>query len=130
MAINIDNNLLENFLGDGLLIATSSGSTAHNLSYGGSIVYNTFSSLQITPIAPHNSKIYKVLPNSIIIPNKKKIILIPEDNQEFILTIDGENKIFSNITNITTKIESKKIKCLRLAHYNFPQKVNEKLLIN
>ena len=36
--INIDNDLLERFMGDGILIATSSGSTAHNLSYGGSIV--------------------------------------------------------------------------------------------
>ncbi len=128
--INIDNNFLESFCGDGLLIATSSGSTAHNLSYGGSIVYNTFSSLQITPIAPLNSKIYKTLPNSIIIPNKKQITIIPEENQDLIITIDGENKLYSHINNIVTKIETKKIKCLRLAHYNFPQKINEKLLIN
>ena len=56
--IKIDNDLLEQFIGDGILIATSIGSTAYNLSLGGSIVYNTFSSLQITPIAPINSKVY------------------------------------------------------------------------
>lgn len=127
--INIDNDLLERFSGDGILIASSFGSTAHNLSYGGSIVYNTFSSLQITPMGPINSKVYKSLINSVIIPDKKVISLIPEDNHKnLIVTIDGENNFYDNVDSIETKIEDKKIKCLRLSHYNFPQKINEKLL--
>ena len=127
--INIDNDLLERFLGDGVLIATSSGSTAHNLSYGGSIIYPTFSSLQITPMGPINSKVYNSLVNSVIIPDKKVISLIPEENHKnLILTVDGENNFYENVDCITTKIEDKKIKCLRLSHYNFPEKINEKLL--
>lgn len=125
--INIDNDLLEKFMGDGILIATSSGSTAHNLSYGGSIIYPTFSSLQITPMGPINSKAYKSLVNSVIIPDKKEITLIPE-NKDLLLTIDGENKIYNDVESISTKIDDKKIKCLRLSHYNFPEKINEKLL--
>ena len=34
----VDNTLLEKFVGDGLLVSTSVGSTAYNLSYGGSII--------------------------------------------------------------------------------------------
>ena len=45
-----------------------------------------------------------------------------------IITIDGENNFYENVENIVTKIDDKKIKCLRLSHYNFPQKINEKLL--
>ena len=127
--INIDNDLLEKFMGDGILISTSSGSTAHNLSYGGSIIYPTFSSLQITPMGPINSKAYKSLVNSVIIPDKKEITLIPE-NKCLLLTIDGENKVYSEVESISTKIDDKKIKCLRLSHYNFPEKINEKLLSN
>ena len=127
--INIDNDLLERYLGDGILIASSSGSTAHNLSYGGSIVYNTFTSLQITPMGPINSKVYRSLINSVIIPDKKEITLIPEENhRNLIVTVDGENNFYDNVDNITTKIDDKKIKCLRLSHYNFPEKINEKLL--
>lgn len=129
MDINIDNDLLERFMGDGILISTSSGSTAHNLSYGGSIIYPTFSSLQITPMAPINSKAYKSLVNSVIIPDKKEITLIPE-NKSLLLTIDGENKIYNEVESISTKIDARKIKCLRLSHYNFPEKINEKLLSN
>ena len=127
--INIDNDLLESFTGDGILIVTSSGSTAHNLSYGGSIIYPTFSSLQITPMGPINSKVYKSLINSIIIPDKKEITLIPNDSHKnLIVTVDGENNIYNNVDSIVTKIDNKKIKCLRLSHYNFPEKINEKLL--
>ncbi len=127
--ISIDNDLLERFMGDGVLIATSSGSTAHNISYGGSIVYPTFSSLQITPMGPINSKVYRSLFNSVIIPDKREITLIPEDgHKNLIVTIDGENNYYDNVSSITTKIDNKKIKCLRLSHYNFPEKINDKLL--
>ena len=129
--ISIDNDLLERFMGDGILIATSFGSTAHNLSYGGSIIYPTFSSLQITSMGPVNSKVYKSLINSVIIPDKKEILLTPEENhKDLIVTIDGENNYYDDVNSITTKIDDKKIKCLRFSHYNFPEKINEKLLTN
>ena len=41
LSVCIDEDLLEHFTGDGLLITTSVGSTAYNLSFGGSIVYST-----------------------------------------------------------------------------------------
>ena len=127
--IRINNDLFERFLGDGILIASSSGSTAHNLSYGGSIVFNTFTSLQLTPMGPINSKVYRSLVNSIIIPDKMDVTLTPEDgHKNLLVTVDGENKFYDNVFSITTKIDSKKIKCLRLSHYSFPQKINEKLL--
>lgn len=129
--VTIDDDLLELFTGDGLLIASSQGSTAHNLSYGGSIVYNTFSSLQITPIAPINSKAYRTLNNSVIIPTNKDIMVKPiGDRKNLIVTYDGNNITYEDVSSITTSIKDKKIKCLRFSHYNFPQKINEKLLSN
>ena len=95
---------------------------------GGSIVYNTFTSLQITPMAPINTKVYRSLINSVIVPDKKVIDLMPSDKNDLLVTVDGENKVYKNVENIETKIDDKKIKCLRLSHYNFPEKINEKLL--
>ena len=54
---------------------------------------------------------------------------MPENNN-LLLTIDGENKLYNDVEYISTKIDDKKIKCLRLSHYNFPEKLNEKLLSN
>lgn len=127
--IFIENDLLETFNGDGILITTSLGSTAHNLSYGGSIVYTNFSTLQITPIAPINSSVYHTLTNPVIIPSNKRIIIKPQTKTKNVMVIvDGIKKEFNNVDSIITNIKDKKIRCLRFSHYNFPQKINEKLL--
>lgn len=129
MELKIDGEFLECFSGDGILIATSVGSTAHNLSYGGSIVYDTFSSLQITPMAPLWTRAYRSLPNSIIIPDKKEISLTPLYGiQNLSIIVDGEHSEFEAVRLIKTAIDGKKIRRMRLSHHNFPQKINEKLL--
>ena len=45
MDVFIDNSLLEHFTGDGILASTATGSTAYNMSFGGSIVYNSLNTL-------------------------------------------------------------------------------------
>ena len=120
--------MLENFVGDGLLIATSFGSTAYNLSHGGSIVYNTFHTLQITPIAPLNNKSYRNLLNSVILPENKKVTLVPRKGKDILITIDGENKVYKDALEVQTYVNDKRIKCLRRKDYNFSKKINEKFL--
>ena len=125
----VDNDLLEMFTGDGLLISSTIGSTGHNLSYGGSIVYSDLPTLQITPLAPINSKAYTNLVTSIIIPKNKDIMIMPSGyTSDMMLTIDGEHCVYKNVGNINTYIKNKKIKCLRFKDSNFSRKVNEKLL--
>lgn len=127
--IKIDNITLEKFVGDGILISTSVGSTAYNLSYGGSIVYNTLHTLQITPIAPLNSKVYRNLLNGVVIPEDRLITLIPEkEKKNLIITIDGENNVYDNVEKIETIVSKKKITCLRMNDYNFINIINEKFL--
>ena len=125
----IDNNILENYIGDGLLIATSFGSTAYNLSFGGSIVYNTFHTMQITPIAPLNNKSYRTLLNSVIIPSEKVITILPNRGEKnLMLMVDGDNKFYNNVEKITLSIPNKTIKVIRKKDYNFVQKINDKFL--
>ena len=127
--IQVDNITLEEFVGDGILVSTSVGSTAYNMSYGGSIVYNTLHTLQITPIAPLNSKVYRNLLNGVIIPEDKLITIIPRnDKGNLIVTIDGENNIYNNVLKIETIVSRKRIKCLRLNNYKFINIINEKFL--
>lgn len=127
--IKIDSVFLERFVGDGVLITTSTGSTAYNLSYGGSIVYPTFHTLELTPIAPLNSKAYHVLTNSIIIPENKVITLTPtKDKKNLMITIDGENAFYEGVEEIKTVVNQKRIACLRMREYNFINIVEEKFL--
>jgi NAD+ kinase len=127
--IKIDDIELEKFVGDGILVSTSVGSTAYNLSYGGSIVYNTLHTLQITPIAPLNSKVYRNLLNGVVIPEDKLITFIPDkEKRNILITIDGENNIYEDVYKIDTIVSKKRIKCLRMNDYNFINIINEKFL--
>jgi len=62
---------LGRFLGDGIIFSTPTGSTAYNLSAGGSICHSGVSCLMITPICPHSLGI-----RPLIVPNDTDIELI------------------------------------------------------
>ena len=127
--IYINQDFLELFNGDGILIASSQGSTAHNLSYGGAIVPGVFSTLQITPMGPINSIAYQTLTNPVIVPSNTNVFIKPEtEKRNIMVTVDGEDHLYYDVECINTAIKDKKIKCLRFSHYNFPQKIHEKLL--
>ena len=128
--IEIDNELLEKYIGDGVLISTSIGSTAYNLSFGGAIVYDDLHTLQITPIAPLNTKSYRDILNSIIIPENRTITIKPtiDGTDNLLVIVDGENNIYKDVLEITTIVRNKKIKCIRMSNFSYARKINEKFL--
>lgn len=127
MEIYIDDCYLETFAGDGVLISTSVGSSAYNISFNGALIYNTLHTLQVTPIAPLNTKAYRNLLTSIVLPEKKHILIKPL-KRDLIVTFDGTNKIYENVKKIECFVKNKKIKFLRMKEYNFINIVNEKFL--
>lgn len=68
----IDDNKFTSILGDGVIIATPTGSTAYNLSAGGSIVQANSQCILITPLAPHSLSFRPlILPASSVIKLRK-----------------------------------------------------------
>ncbi len=51
--LHIDGELVTTYRGDGLMISTPVGSTAHNLSVGGPILRKDIDAVVISPISPH-----------------------------------------------------------------------------
>ena len=102
MNVFIDNNHLQRFAGDGMMVATPIGSTAYNLSLGGSIVHTGLNSMQLTPMAPINSKAYRSLQSSLVAPPDTLISLVPtrryKDNSTVV--VDGEEKSFYNMERL------------------------------
>ncbi|MCR3954998.1 MAG: NAD(+)/NADH kinase [Gudongella sp.] len=111
LEVFINDNHLQRFSGDGLIVSTPSGSTAYNFSAGGSIVYPSLESLQITPLAPINSSAYRSLPNSAIIPGDAIIQIKPElryENSILVLN-DGMEFKYDSIVSIDLTMSDKKI---------------------
>lgn len=111
LEIFIDGNHLERFSGDGIIISTPAGSTAYNFSSGGSIIYPSLKTLQITPLSPISSKAFRSLPNSAIIPGELVISVKPELRYENSLLIvnDGMEFKYNNIKTINLKMSDSKI---------------------
>lgn len=110
--VYIDNNHLQTFSGDGLLVSTPVGSTAYNFSSGGSIVYPTLNTLQLTPLSPINSQAYRSLPNSSVIPGDIPIRLEPTKRYKnsTLVVVDGKEYRYRNIKDITLSISNRTVK--------------------
>lgn len=131
LSLFVNGNYMETFSGDGLIISTSTGSTAYNYSAGGSIVDNRLEIMQITPISPISTNAFRSFTSSIILPAKNSEISInPEYKNErsIIIVIDGEETKYSYITKIKTRQSDKKVKLLRLTNYEFWDRVYMKFL--
>ena len=130
MNVFVNRNHLEKFSGDGILISTPSGSTAYNFSLGGSLVHHSLDALQMTPMAPINSVVYRSLSSSIIIPGNYIITLAPEKryNNSNLLLVDGQEYFFNNLKKINFKVSNKNIKKLVFSQDSYWLNLKSKFL--
>jgi len=70
--IEIDNEKVNEYKGDGLIISTSTGSTAYSMAAGGPIVHPSVDAMIINPICPMS-----LASRPIVIPNTSKVIIKP-----------------------------------------------------
>ena len=74
------------FRADGLIVATPTGSTAYNLSAGGPIIYPSMNAIVITPICP-----FTLSNRPIVVPDDSMIeVRLVTENEEVALTLDGQ----------------------------------------
>lgn len=127
--ISIGDVHIERFSGDGILVATSAGSTAYNYSVGGSIVDPRINQLQVTPIAPMNTTAYRSFTSSILLPSELSLGVVPESSENrIVITNDGIETNYSNVKEINVKISGTIVHLLRFKDYDFWSKVKTKFL--
>lgn len=128
--ISLNDEFLEKFSGDGVLVSTSPGSTAYNYALGGSIVDPRLKLLQITPIAPINSTAYRSFTSSVIVPPTTSVNINPENAFENSISVayDGIETTFNDLKKVSVEVSDINIRLLRLDSYNFWDKVKSKFL--
>lgn len=128
--VYIDDEHFEKISGDGVIISTPIGSTAYNYSCGGSIVSPYLNVLQLAPIAPINSKSYRCLTSSLIIPEDTPILLTPEfrDESSVLIIVDGKQFTYDNIYSMSFAFSDMKLRKLTMNKKNFWANVRDKFL--
>jgi NAD+ kinase len=92
LQILIDDDLLETFGADGVIISTPTGSTSYALSVGGPILDPGVNAMVIAPLAP-----FKLAARPWVVPiNKKIVVKLLYKSKRSKLVIDGESPIEVN----------------------------------
>ena len=122
----INDEYLNTYWADGLIISTPTGSTGYSLSCGGPIVMPKSNNFIITPIAPHNLNVRP------FVLSDDNIITIEvgehHNSRKFILSMDSRNHYIKNNTRIRIKKANHCIQLLELHSSTYSKTLRDKLL--
>jgi NAD+ kinase len=88
----LNNEFLNSYWADGLIIATPTGSTAYSLSVGGPILHPSSCEFVISPIAPHNLTV-----RPLVVPNNMDVTLRVEGRGgKYLASLDSRSCVLDD----------------------------------
>jgi NAD+ kinase len=115
---------VNSYWADGLIISTSTGSTAYSLSVGGPILHPQTSNFIITPIAPHNLTV-----RPMVVPNDLEVTLKIEGRAgKFLAALDSRNMVLNDDVIIYIKKAAFSINVVELNDHSFYATLRNKLM--
>lgn len=125
--IFVDGKIYSTFKGDGLIIATPTGSTAYSFSAGGPFIYPDLELITITPICPHTKSM-----QTIVLKGDSVIEIYADHEEEKIyLTVDGQKAIkINHETSVKVSKNKKSVKLLVFDDYDYFKVLRSKILNN
>ncbi len=122
--LEIDGESLPTWWADGLLVATSTGSTAYSLSVGGPVCTPDTKVFIVAPISPHNLNI-----RPLVVPNTSRIaITLSSRDESAVFTVDNRNCRIPASTRIEVCASPLRLKRLCLGKSNFINALRSRLL--
>lgn len=95
----VNGHLLTNYLADGLIVSTPTGSTGYALSVGGPILAVDSPSFCVAPVAPHSLTMRPV----VLSDESVLTLTVKSRSGNFLLAIDGRSQSFAEGTQITLR---------------------------
>ncbi|WP_225420745.1 NAD kinase [Lacticaseibacillus porcinae] len=123
--VYIKEDFFESFRGDGLCVATPTGSTAYSKSNGGAVIHPRLDAMQVTEIASINNRVFRTLAAPMILAPDEWVILRPEPFQDYLMSIDQFSITPQLVTSIRFKIASERIHFARYRHMHFWDRVED-----
>lgn len=125
MEVLADRVKITGLTGDGVIVATPTGSTAYSMSAGGPIVEPTSKSIIVTPVCAHQLAARAM----VLAPERVVTVQLPRGNRKYLyLSVDGGKAVRltgSDRVEISQGVRSTQL--VRLADRSFYQVINQKL---
>lgn len=120
----LNNEYLNSYWADGLIISTPTGSTGYSLSCGGPILTPEVKGFVITPIAPHNLNARPLL-----IPDDTEIKLkVSGREDQYLVSLDSRIATLDNNSELTIKKTPFQINMVEIPGETFLKTLRNKLL--
>lgn len=120
----LNDEFLNSYWADGLIIATPTGSTGYSLSCGGPILTPLVESLVITPIAPHNLNA-----RPLVIPDNTEVKLrVTGREDQYLVSLDSRITSVKNESVLTIRKTNFKINMVEIPGETFLKTLRKKLL--
>ena len=113
------------FRGDGVILATPTGSTAYSMAAGGPIVNPEMEALIFTPICP-----FSLSYRPVVLPGQERVFIhvSPEQRTDVILTVDGQVVVpLKPDDRVTVEGADRKARVIMSNKRNFYEVVRSKL---
>ena len=125
MEVMADHIKVTAITGDGVIVATPTGSTAYSMSAGGPIVEPTSKSIIVTPVCAHQLAARAM----VLAPERVVTVQLPRGNRKYLyLSIDGGKAVrLSGGDRVEICQADRCTQLLRLADRSFYQIINQKL---
>lgn len=120
----LNDEFLNSYWADGLIVATPTGSTAYSLSVGGPLMHPGSPNFIITAIAPHNLNVRPlVVPNDVVID-----LHIEGRGKKILASLDSRNFVFENNCRLRIKKAAFRINVIRFFGCSFYSTLRNKLM--
>ena len=123
ISVSVNGESLPTYWADGLIVSTSSGSTAYSLSAGGPICMPDTKVLIITPIAPHNLNV-----RPLVLPETAKVdITFVSRDGVAVMSTDNKSEEIEQDWTIHVEMAQFSLKRIRLAESGFVRALTSRL---
>tara|TARA_B100001758_G_C18251134_1_gene525906 strand:+ start:24 stop:905 length:882 start_codon:yes stop_codon:yes gene_type:complete len=119
----VDDEFLNTYWADGLIVATPTGSTAYSLSCGGPILSPSSDNFVITPIAPHNLNLRPMVVND----NVTIRLQLDSREEQCLVAMDSRSVSIENELELELKRANFNIRLIELPNQNFFKTIRNKL---
>lgn len=121
----VDGQFLSVYRADGLIVSTSTGSTAYSLSGGGPILVPGIDAFIVVPICPHT---LTQRPLVISAESEQRIHVSERNQTDLQITLDGQQEVALNQGDeIVIRRHPNRLRVLHPTDYNFVTRIRQKL---